>query len=430
MRTKIKSIFTLISLWSIIAAAPPVLNVYVIPFDNIKNDVAIGWLSDAFAEMVNKELSQHDRIYLKDKSGLEEVMTNRSLLLKQRPGSKNLLMLGKFERSLAKITISLQLIDIASWDELDRRKMRGDYNDVTGMNRLLTESVNMMLTPYLPKPVQSPYPTLTEGKRMRTPPTYAEKAIDVSSSIDEAILELEKKLDLNIGARGEEDLKALREEDGEWVLDISKDSYEDSRPENQFNTTMMVDVLGNLMSNPYQVKLERPQFNYDPDNRKEFQISLPVEYKLKGSIIKDMLKSLPYSGLKQDGNLTVFYFNRDKYNFPKDIAEKIQLGTYRSIPVIQLLDQSGRPLVVLVDSPDQGIHGMDSDRVLFKPFRFFSPLIDFAVGGWSMQVSLETVDIPVEYTFNMDVNSADDISRVSLKFIPENELHTFLNKIL
>ena len=380
--------------------------------------------------MVNKELSQHDRIYLKDKAGLEEVMTNRSLLLQQRPGSKNLLMLGKFERSLAKISISLQLIDIASWDELDRRKMRGDYNDVTGMNRLLTESVNMMLTPYLPKPIKSPYPTLTEGKRMRTPPTYAEKAIDVSSSIDDAILELEKKLDLNIGARGEEDPKALREENGEWVLDISPKSYEDSRPENQFNTTMMVDVLGNLMSNPYEVKLERPKFNYDPDNRKEFQISLPVQYQLKGSIIKDMLKSLPYSGLKQDGNLTVFYFNRDKYNFPKDISEKIQLGTYRSIPVVQLLDQTGKPLAVLVDSPDQGIHELQSKRVLFKPFRFFSQLIDFAVGGWSMQVSLETVDIPVEYMFKMDVKSANKISRVSLKFIPENELHTFLNKIL
>ncbi len=430
MRTKNKSLFTLISVFSILVASPPVLNVYVIPFDNIKDDVAISWLSDAFAEMVNKELSQHDRIYLKDKAGLEEVMTNRSLLLQQRPGSKNLLMLGKFERSLAKISISLQLIDIASWDELDRRKMRGDYNDLTGMNRLLTESVNMMLTPYLPKPIKSPYPTLTEGKRMRTPPTYAEKAIDVSSSIDDAILELEKKLDLNIGARGEEDPKALREENGEWVLDISPKSYEDSRPDNQFNTTMMVDVLGNLMSNPYEVKLERPQFNYDPDNRKEFQISLPVQYQLKGSIIKDMLKSLPYSGLKQDGNLTVFYFNRDKYNFPKDISEKIQLGTYRSIPVVQLLDQTGKPLVVLVDSPDQGIHGLQSDRVLFKPFRFFSPLIDFAVGGWSMQVSLETVDIPVEYTFKMDVNSANKISRVSLKFIPENELHTFLNKIL
>ena len=214
------------------------------------------------------------------------------------------------------------------------------------------------------------------------------------------------------------------------MLDLSKDSYEDSRPENEFNTSIMVDVLGNLMSNPYQVKLDRPQFNYDPDNRKEFQISLPVNYRLKASIIKEMLESLPYSGIKQDGSLTVFYFNRDKYNFPKDVSDNIQLGKYRSIPVIQLLDQSGAPVAILVDSPDHKIHGMNSDRLVFRPFRSFSPLIDFTVGGWSMQVSLETVDIPVEYKFNMTVGEANNISRVSLKFVPEDELHSFLSKLL
>ena len=430
MRTKIKSIISSLLLMGVLSSAPPVLNVYVIPFDNIKNDVAIGWLSDAFAEMINAELTEQDRIYLKGKAGLEEVMTNRSLLLQQRPGTKNLLILGKFERSLDKISISVQLIDISSWDELGNRKMRGNYNDVTGLNRLLTESVNMMMTPYLPKAEKSIYPTLTEGKRMRNPPTYAERAVEVSSAIDAAIIELEKKLDISIGARGEEDPTEAREEDGEWVLDLSKDNYEDSRTENEFNTSIMVDVLSNLMSNPYQVKLDRPQFNYDPDNRKEFQITLPVNYKLKASIIKEMLESLPYSGIKQDGNLTVFYFNRDKYNFPKDISDNIQRGKYRSIPVIQLLDEKGDPVAILVDTPDHKIHGLSSDRVVFRPFRNFSPLIDFTVGGWSMQVSLETVDIPVEYRFKMNVSAANNISRVSLKFVPEGELHSFLSKLL
>ena len=430
MRTKIKSIISSLLLMGVLSSAPPVLNVYVIPFDNIKNDVAIGWLSDAFAEMINAELTEQDRIYLKGKAGLEEVMTNRSLLLQQRPGTKNLLILGKFERSLDKISISVQLIDISSWDELGNRKMRGNYNDVTGLNRLLTESVNMMMTPYLPKAEKSIYPTLTEGKRMRNPPTYAEKAIEVSSAIDEAIIELEKKLDISIGARGEEDPTEAREEDGEWVLDLSKDNYEDSRTENEFNTSIMVDVLSNLMSNPYQVKLDRPQFNYDPDNRKEFQITLPVNYKLKATIVKEMLESLPYSGIKQDGNLTVFYFNRDKYNFPKDISDNIQRDKYRSIPVIQLLDEKGDPVAILVDTPDHKIHGLSSDRVVFRPFRNFSPLIDFTVGGWSMQVSLETVDIPVEYRFKMNVSAANNISRVSLKFVPEGELHSFLSKLL
>ncbi|MAP71550.1 MAG: hypothetical protein CMF81_06725 [Candidatus Marinimicrobia bacterium] len=430
MRTITKTLITTLLLNVAIIGAPPILNVYIIPFDNIKNDAAIGWLSDALSEMINSELSKHDRIYLKDQSGLEEVMTNRSLLLQQRPGTKNLLFLGKYERSLDKISISLQLIDITTWDELDKRKVRGSYNDVTGINRSLRESINTMMTPYLPKPVKSPYPTLTEGKRMREPPSYAEKAINMSSAIDLAIDELEKELDISIGARGEVSDKDLKEDNGEWVLDFSKDNYEDNRPENDLNTTMMIDVLNNLMESPYQVKLDRPQFNYDSNNKKEFQVVLNVDYKLKGNVIKDMLKSLPYSGLKQDGSLTVFYFNKDKYNFPADISKKIQLGEYRTIPVIQLQDSNQRPLVVIVDTADKELHDLTSNKIIYKPFHFFSPLMNFTVGGWSMQVALETVDIPVEYIFNMDVTTANSISRISLKFIPENELNTYLGRLL
>ena len=430
MRATTKSFFTALLLSAPIISAPVAVNVYVIPFDNINNDVAIGWLSDALSDIILSELEKNDRIYIKDKSGLEEVMSNRSLLLQQRPGTQNLLVLGKFERALDKISITMQLIDITTWDEVDQRKTRGSYNDMTNINQLLKESINSMMVPYLPEPIKSKYPTLTEGKRMRSPPTYAEKAIDMSSAIELAIDDLEKKMDISIGARGELDPKDSREDDGEWVLDISKDNYEDSRPENQLNTSMMVEVLANLMDSPYQVKLERPQFNYDTKNKKEFQVVLPVNYKLKGNVIKDMLKSLPYSGLKQDGSLTVFYFNKDKYNFPADIAKKIQLGQYRTIPVIQLQGSNQKPLVILVDTSDKQLHELNSNKIIYKPFHFFSPLIDFSVGGWSMQVSLETVDIPVEYIFNMDVGTANNINRISLKFVPEFELNAYLGKLL
>ena len=415
---------------TLIFAVPPALNVYVIPFDNAKSEPALGWLSDAFSDMVTANLSNQNRVYVKNQSNLEEVMSNRSLLMQQKPGTKNFLVLGKFERSLDKIVISVQLIDITSWDEIDSRKVTGYYNKIDDLNSSLTETVKTMLSPYLPKPSKSQYPALTEGRGMQEPPSYAQSAINASSAIDEAIVDLEKKLDVSIGARGQTDPDASQEIEGEWVLDISQDNYENAKPENQMNTSMMVEVLGNLMSNPYMVSLEKPKFNYDPQNKKEFQVSLPVNYKLKGSIIKDMLRSLPYSGLKQDGNLTIFYFNKDKYNFPPDISEKIQLGKYRSIPVIQLQNSSGVPLAILVDSHDKIVHGLNSDRVVFKPFRSFSPLIDFTIGGWSMQVSLETVDIPVKYEFKIDVNTANSISKVKLKFIPENELHAYLSTLL
>ena len=425
-----KYFLTLFAGISYVFAVPPALNVYIIPFDNSKSEPALSWLSDAFSSMISANLSDQDRVYVKNQINLEEVMSNRSLLTQQKPGTKNFLVLGKYERSLDKLIISIQLIDIVTWDEVDSRRVTGYYNKIDDVNSSLVAMVKTMLSPYLPKPTKSKYPTLTEGKGMQKPPTYAQSAIDASTAIDRAIIDLEKKLDVSIGAQGQVDPDVSREIEGEWVLDLSKEDYENAKPENEMNTVMMVEVLENLMNNPYTVSLDKPKFNYDPQNKKEFQVQLPVNYKLKASIIKDMLKSLPYSGLKQDGNLTIFYFNKDKYNFPPGISEKIKLGKYRSIPVIQLQNSSGVPLAVLVDSHDKIIQNLNSDRVVFKSFRSFSPLIDFTVGGWSMQVSLETVDIPANYEFKIDVNTANSISRVKLKFVPENELHSYLSTLL
>jgi len=214
------------------------------------------------------------------------------------------------------------------------------------------------------------------------------------------------------------------------ILNIEEESYENDRPENEFNTTIMVEVLEKLMSNPYEIKLEKPEFNFDPNNKKEFQVALNVNYKLKAQLIKDMLKSLPYSGLKQDGSLTVFYFNKDKYNFPMNITERIQLGKHRTVPVIQLRDRNDNPLVILVDSPEKEIHNLNSKKIIYKPFHSFSPLIDFSVGGWSMQVALETVDIQAVYEFILPVSEIESLSNVSLKFVNENDLKSFLEPIL
>ena len=227
-------------------AVPPALNVYVIPFDNTKNEPALGWLSDAFSDMITANLSNQNRVYIKNQSNLEEVMSNRSLLMQHKPGTKNFLVFGKFERSLDKIVISVQLIDISSWDEIDSRKVTGYYNKIDDINSSLTEMFKTMLSSFLPKPSKSQYPALTEGKGMQEPPSYAQSAIDVSSAIDQAILDLEKKLDVSIGAQGQADPDVSQEIEGEWVLDISQDDYEKAKPENEMNTTMMVEVLSNL----------------------------------------------------------------------------------------------------------------------------------------------------------------------------------------
>ena len=140
---------------SFIFAVPPALNVYVIPFDNTRSEPSIAWLSDAFSDMISSKLLSQDRVYVKNQSNLEDIMSNRSLLSQQKPGTKNFLVLGKFERSLDKIMLSVQLIDIATWDEVDSRKVTGYYNKIDDLNASLTQLIKTMLSPYLPKPIKS-----------------------------------------------------------------------------------------------------------------------------------------------------------------------------------------------------------------------------------------------------------------------------------
>ncbi|MFQ6615079.1 MAG: hypothetical protein ACE5D1_09580, partial [Fidelibacterota bacterium] len=258
---------------------------------------------------------------------------------------------------------------------------------------------------------------------------FSESSRDLTSSIDKAIDELEISLDKASGARGKPDEHDPASE-GEWVMDLNVDNEIEKNPENDANTEMLETVIRTLTDSPYNVSMKRPQFEYDREDDSKMQVIFPVTYTLKENIIKDMLVSLPYSGLQQDGSLTIFYFNRDKFNFPDRLIHLIQKQQYRAVPVIQFTDKSGNPKVVIVDSPDTGAMKRESQRVQYIPVHRFSPLIDFTLGGWSLQIAMETVEIPVEYRFNMDIKDVDGLERVRLKFVPEAELDAFLDNIL
>ncbi len=407
----------------------PKIILYILPFENIENDPSVDWLRVGMTDMLNLRFADVKDIRLRDKDDLEELMSNRNRLLHQPRGTKNFLLLGKFERKLDEIRIGVQLIDIATWEEVDRRSAAGYYSKIPELNDLVVDALRTMLVPYLPEEAQKPIAAqLTETilPEQQLPAQVRE----MGTSIDMALDDLEESMDLVIGARGKPSADDPIVEDGEWVLDISGEDFTRENPELTGNTQLLMKVLDDLKNDTYNINLSKLRFEYVQDQRNRMNVVLPVKYALKEHLIRDMLSSLPYSGLKQDGSLTIFYFNRDKFNFPPDAMENIKHGGYRAIPVIRFFDNAGKLIVMIVDSPDNEWEHLSSDRVVFVPAHHFSPLIIFTVGGWSIQVAMETVDIPVNYQFDLDVDDVSRLSRVSLKFVPEPELENFLQQNL
>ena len=438
---KIQKLFFLFIIMVPLYGSDAFTYVYLLPYDNIQNDSSLDWISVGLVDMVQQELKNKYGVRLKDKDDLEIIMNDRSLMLKQPMGSRNILVLGKFSRQLDRVNVTMQAVDVATWEELGKSQISEAYTQIPALNKAVGNAVAEMLRPFLPVQVESktsPYTAFSIPKKTISRDPVSVQSKNVASALDQQIAELESSMDILLGAKKREkkEIKQRAQRDaprfsaGEWTMDFDVNRKVEDKPENDLNTQLLSTVLDQLINNPYDVELQRPEFEYHKDDELYMTVRFPITFKLKDKIIKEMLTTLPYTGLEQNGSLTIFYFDRNSFNFPEKHVDAIKNGDFRKVPVIRIYDQNRNTLIVVADTPEKYWHTRSSDKVLYVPQHQFSPLIDFSIGGWSMQVAMETVEIQAVYEFILPVNQVESLNNVSLKFVDENDLKSFLDPIL
>ena len=432
-----KTLFILIFI-SLLSARQSILYFYVIPFDNVKADPAVEWIGSGLSEMISKRFKNEPGLLIQTKKDLEVVMNDRSLMLKQPLGSRNLLLLGKYDRQLDKINVDIQLIDLATWEQIDKKNMSTDYGDVSKMKNNISDEIRAMVSAYLPKgenQITAIIPKFIEPKPAKTRSPISIKSEMLTKNLDEEFKKLEESMDVLLGAKESEKLRPKKDVtlfDGgsEWTMDFSANQLVEENPELAPNTEMLNEVINRLIDNPYNVSMRKPNFIYHKDDDSYITVQFHVTYSLKEEIIKEMLNALPYNGLEQNGSLTIFYFSKESFNLNDDLINQITSGKHRKVPVIRFFNKQGSPIVVVADTPEEQWHSRKSDKVLYLSENQFTPMIEFTVGGWSMQVALETVNIHAKYEFILPMSDVENLNNVNLKFINETMLSEFLEPIL
>ena len=94
--------------------------------------------------------------------------------------------------------------------------------------------------------------------------------------------------------------------------------------------------------------------------------------------------------------------------------------------MVLLLDQSGAAHTTILDTGDPYWQGQSSRRDRTKSEHIFSPLVAFTVSGWSLQVTMEAVNIEAEYIVEMARRDVAKLSEVVVEFVPEADLRKFL----
>ena len=423
---------------SVLSARQPIVYFYVIPFDNLKDDPTIEWIASGLSDMVSNKFKNEPGLLIQNKQDLEIIMNDRSLMLKQPIASRNLLLLGKYSRQLEKINVSVQLIDLATWDQIESKDISAEYSDISKMKQEVSDNIRLMIASYLPKEKSSlavVLPKFIDPKPSITRDPVTVKSEMVTKNLQQEFEKLEESMDVLLGLKEDSKLKSkndvtLFDNGGEWTMDFSANQLVEENPELEPNTELLKEVLNKLIDNPYDVTMKKPNFIYHKDDDSYITVQFHVTYSLKDEIIKDMLNTLPYTGIEQNGSLTIFYFSKESFNLSEEFTNRIVSGSHRSVPVIRFFNKQGTPIVVVADTPEEQWHSKKSEKVLYLPENQFSPMIEFTVGGWSLQVAMETVNIHAKYEFILPMSDVENLSNVSLKFINENDLKKFLEPVL
>ena len=435
---RMRKTLTILLFLATLAARQPIVYFYVIPFDNLKDDSSIEWIASGLSDMVSNKFKNEPGLLIQSKQDLEIIMNDRSLMLKQPISSRNLLLLGKYSRKLEKINVSVQLIDLATWDQIESKDISAEYSDISKMKDEVSENIRSMITSYLPNKknnvgVVLPKFIVPKPAMSRDPVTV--KSEIVTKNLQQEFKKLEESMDVLLGLKEDQNLKpkndvTLFDNGGEWTMDFSADQLVEEDPNLKPNTELLKDVLNRLIDNPYDVEMKKPNFIYHKDDDSYITVQFHVTYSLKDEIIKDMLNTLPYTGIEQNGSLTIFYFSKESFNLSDELTNRIISGSHRTVPVIRFFNKDGTPIVIVADTPEEYWHSKKSDKVLYLPENQFTSMIQFTVGGWSLQVAMETVNIHAKYEFILPMSDVENLSNVSLKFINENDLKNFLEPVL
>jgi len=407
------------------STAPRWLNLYILDFDNLRSDPSIAWLSDGFVDILGQSFSKIDGVRVFGRKELEQLLQDRSRLLRQPTGTRNVLVMGNFVRDLDRISVTVQLLNIANWVQLGKVEAVGSLNQIAVLGKDLFTQLNSELRGQIPPQRRD---LLQPPTARAEPPEYHQQAKEIRSSLSSAIEDLEESMDLYIGAR--EKVEGVGESHGKYYRDFSFGASGIVEEMPSEDIEMLEEILVTIAKNPYYAEIGKPVIEIQ--NRKDARVwlSVPVKYSLRENLIKDMLSSLPYTGMRQDGSVTLLEFSRRKFRVSDDLVERISQGKFRVIPVIQLLDGEGHIRSVILDSPDPYWHKQTSQNVNFTIEHVFSPLVVFSVSGWSLQVTMESVDINAIYKLKLPRKEVASYSRVQVEFIPETELLQFLSRIL
>ncbi|MDO9548280.1 MAG: hypothetical protein Q7J65_04880 [Candidatus Marinimicrobia bacterium] len=386
------------------------VNLWVMSFDNLNSDSEIKWLKEGFVDFIVEHYDNNPNVHAYKSEKLDETLSIIKKNAKYQE-SQNLVLSGAFQRDKGVFIIDLQLTDLNSWETLASKQVREKSSDLAQLIITVNNALDEIIDPRIKK---SP----AETKKVKK----AEQAVEPDDVSKDRELEGVREMTVatkNIGAALEKLLDNYSEK--------SKTDYKSPAPfqKNKFTqdaftgkvkdfvheTHSFEQVVNRVLNDPYEISIGEPSIQRLPLNKESVSLSFRVDYGIKMNILKEMVETLKVKTKNEGKTFIEYSFSGNDYVFTSDFIKKVAHGEYRYFPVISLVDETGKAVTRIIDSPGS-----------LNQIKHFNPMFNIAAGPWTMTVYLVKGIQEIDYELTLPIRTVARISQVTIDLMTEEEI--------
>ncbi len=385
------------------------VNLWVMSFDNLYSDSEIKWLKEGFVDFIVEHYDNNPNVHTYKSEKLDEALSIIKKNAKYQE-SQNLVLSGAFQREKGEFIIDLQLTDLNTWETLATKQVREKSSDLAK----IIMTVNFALDEIVdPRVKQSP----AETKAVVIEPMN--KPIDVSKDRElESVREMTvatknigNALDQLLDNYSEKSKTDYKSPEPFQKNKFSQDAFTGKVKDFVHETHSFEQVVNRVLNDPYEISIGEPSIQRLPMNNESVSLSFRVDYKIKMSILKEMVETLKIKSKNDSKTFVEYSFSGNDYVFTTDFIRNVAYGEYRYFPVISLVDDAGKVVTRLIDSPGS-----------LNQIKHFNPMFNIAAGPWTMTVFLVKGVQEIDYELTLPIRTVAKISQVTIDLKTEDEI--------
>ena len=392
--------------------------IYLMEFDNLKNDFTNTHLKEALPNLIKENYKFREDIKIEYAGSIKPYLKGYNIL--DEDSTKALIINGSFQTINEKFYIEYEAYDFHNWQRLVKRKFYCPTNDVICVHDAFLISVESSISPFLLDDIDVAETIQLLKKENKKLYEYdLDEKNNLESDTDLQPFDLTENLDNKYEDQGKYGNRYYREFEMQTILPSEL-------PKVTKDVKDLEQVLDEILTDPYNVVIGDLYLDIDPYNSKNVIGEFSVQYSIGNLLSNKALNNIPHEKNILNNNDIIFRFSNRNFTFDDMLLEKIALMKFQVMPFISFNNRIGKALFIILDSWDDKYKILQFQKASILIEDQFKPLFSITSKSDIVQLTLNTSTLEVLYRFSLPYEVLGDYTKVTVKFIKESELEKLL----